>query len=260
MFMTKDDGLTWEMALRSPQGDALAGQGVGAEAANIWRVRVAGSDPNRVYLASTGGVWRSTDAGKTWPDGPVAVGASSPNPVSAVAESFFGAGSVEVRGLAVDPTNQEVVYAGTWSDGIHRSTDGAKNFTKASVGLPDGAGIWDIAISPINPKNLFAAVYYNGVYQSLDAGDTWTPLNAGFDEDTKRQVYSVAVDKGGSPQNLYAGTINGVWSISSSTFGKSSALASTGGNAWVIAAGGLLLAAGLLLAKIRAGDENRTRA
>ncbi|MEO7804357.1 MAG: hypothetical protein ABIS18_08365 [Actinomycetota bacterium] len=260
-FITNNAGSTWEMNLRSADGKPKAGQNKGRSSANIWRVRVATTDANRMYLASTAGVWRSIDGGKTWAgDAPVAVGAASPNPVSSVVGSFFGAGGVEVRGLAVDQTNPDIVYAGTWSDGIHRSVDGAKTFTKTSTGLPEGAGIWDIAVSPINPKNLFAAVYYGGVYQSSDSGQTWSPLNAGFDEDTQRQVYSVAIDKGGSPQNLYAGTINGLWSISSSNFGKSPALASTGTNVWMRVAGVVLLGVGLVIGKMRAGDENRTRA
>lgn len=247
-FKTSDNGATWSMMLRSPAGGRLPL----ASRGNIYKIEIAPSDPNRIYLASTTGMWRSRDGGKTWVGDDTQRVATAPG--SSVDKAFelfpffFGEGSAEVRSVAVDPKDPDVVYAGTWASGVHKSVDGGGAWTSSTNGLPEGAGVWDIAVNPVNPKNLFAALFFHGIYQSSDSGGTWTPFNSGLDADTARQVYTVTVDRGGSPQNLYAGTINGVYRLSSETLGR--ALAATGPPGGVTPIAGLaMILAGLFLSK-----------
>lgn len=238
LFSTTDGGGTWDIKLRSADG-ARIGAGTGL---NLWRVKVAHSNPTRVYAGGGDGVWRSIDGGKTWAgDAPVRVAPG----VNAAAFQ----GLAEVRGLAVDPTNADVVYAGSWGSGVRKSVDGGATYSDFSSGLPAGAGVWDVAVNPRNTKQIMAAIYYFGVYVSNDAGATWTPLNTGFNDDTRQQVYSVAYS-GDSPGYVLAGTIDGVHRISTAVLGG--VLAATGPHRDTSLIGWFLVLAGLgLLRRLR---------
>ncbi|HVE75459.1 MAG TPA: hypothetical protein VND22_01690 [Actinomycetota bacterium] len=207
-FLTSDGGQTWDMMLR--QGNQARTRLTLGTAGNLYKIRIAPSDPARVYLASTTGVWLSTDGGRTWVDGrPRPTGQTAPSSPERV-ESFFGGNpTAEVRGLAVDIKDADIVYSGTWGAGVTKSTDGGRNWAASAKGLPAGAGVWEIAVNPKDPNNLFAALYWHGVYQSNDAGASWQPYNEGFSGDITRQVYSLAMDS--ETQQIYAGTIDGVW-------------------------------------------------
>jgi photosystem II stability/assembly factor-like uncharacterized protein len=135
---------------------------------------VAGTPQNdRLYYIGSagGGVWKSANGGATW--SPV----FEKEPVSAI-----GA-------VAIDPTNQNVVWAGTgeanprndvsYGDGLYKSTDGAKTWKR--VGLQ---GVWSISRIAIDPKdsrhvvvgafgNPFKDSTDRGVYVTFDGGAHW---------------------------------------------------------------------------------------
>jgi photosystem II stability/assembly factor-like uncharacterized protein len=123
-------------------------------------------------MGSTGGgVWRTTDAGKSWENisdgyfggsvGAVAVSLSDPNVL------YVGGGEVTVRGNV------------SYGYGVWRSDDAGKSWTAA--GLPAARHIPRIRIHPANPDLVYAAVLGDlyqpgpdrGVYRSLDGGRTW---------------------------------------------------------------------------------------
>jgi len=135
---------------------------------------VAGTpqDDQLYYLgAAGGGVWRTVNGGATWE--PV----FEKEPVAAV-----GA-------VAIDPTNERVVWAGTgeanprndvsFGNGLYKTTDGAKTWQR--VGL---AGVWSvsrIAIDPHDTRHVVVAAFGDpfkdsndrGVYVTFDGGATW---------------------------------------------------------------------------------------
>ncbi len=132
---------------------------------------VAGQ-PNLFYFGSTGGgVWRTTDGGRTWEN---------------ISDGFFGGsiGSVEVA--ASDPN---VIYAGggeetvrgnvSYGSGIWKSEDAGKSWK--SMGLKSSCHIPRIRIHPVNPDIVYAAVLGDlfkssaerGVFRSRDGGKTW---------------------------------------------------------------------------------------
>lgn len=83
-----------------------------------------------------------------------------------------------------DPTNSNVIYAGT-ETGIFKSEDKGQTFNH--VGL-DGKWIWRIAVDPVDPTIVFAGVKtvtadFKGpwIYRSKDAGRTWEGTSASFD-------------------------------------------------------------------------------
>src|SRR2546421_3582955 len=134
------------------------------------------------YVAfATGGLWKTTNNGTTF------------TPV------FDTYSSGSIGDVAIAPSNPDIIWVGTgeannrqsasFGDGIYKSTDGAKTFTK--MGLEDSQTISRIVIDPKDPNTVYVAVLGHlfgpnkerGVYKTTDGGKTWN--NAKFiDEDT----------------------------------------------------------------------------
>jgi photosystem II stability/assembly factor-like uncharacterized protein len=133
---------------------------------------VAG-DPRTFYFGAVGGgVWKTTNAGRTW--SPI----MDSQPVASI-----GA-------LAVAPSDPSTVYVGSGEadmrsniihgNGMYRSTDAGA--TWARIGLEDSRQIGRILVDPHDAKTLLVAVLghaygpndMRGVYRSTDGGATWT--------------------------------------------------------------------------------------
>lgn len=103
----------------------------------------------------------------------------------------WGVLSGRVRGLAVHPTNPDIVYAGAASGGVWKSIDGGQNWVDKSGEL-NSLTFGAIAIDPSNPDVVFAGTgeyhwilterFYSGdgLYKSTNGGDNWTKVNAEF--------------------------------------------------------------------------------
>jgi hypothetical protein len=131
------------------------------------------TDPNVGWAgAAGGGVWKTTNGGSSW----FAVGDKLTN--------------LSVSTLVVDPTNANVLYAGTGDrgyfhlgalpgDGVHKSTDGGLTWTHlAATDTTDFTETNELALNPMQPSHLYAATL-TGVFRSLDAGASWTKVYAG---------------------------------------------------------------------------------
>ena len=174
MWKSTDGGKTWKKC--------------GLEASrHIPRIRIHPQNPNLVYAAVLGdlyrptadrGVYRSTDGGQNW---------------ELVLFVNNSAGAID---LLIDPFNPAIVYASTWNvrrtpysfssggegSGLWKSTDGGNNWTELSrnKGLPSGIlGIIGIAASPVQRDLLWAIVEADdgGVFRSDDGGETWEKTN-----------------------------------------------------------------------------------
>ncbi|SFD83407.1 WD40/YVTN/BNR-like repeat-containing protein [Spirosoma endophyticum] len=128
--------------------------------------------PNVFYIGvNNGGVWKTTDYGRTW------------IPI------FDDQSTGSIGDVAVAPSNSNVVYVAS-GEGLHRpdlsvgngmykSTDAGKTWTH--LGLSDGQQIGGISIDPTNENRVFAAVLGHpygpnterGVYRTTDGGKTW---------------------------------------------------------------------------------------
>ena len=157
-------------------------------ARHIPRIRIHPNDPNTVYAAVLGdlfkdseerGVYKSTDGGASW---------------ERVLFANDRAGAVD---LVFDPVNPEVLYASTWNvrrtpydfssggpgSALWKSEDGGATWTSLmeQKGMPEGPfGIIGVAVSPVNPDRVWAIMENDngGVYRSDDAGETWTLTNS----------------------------------------------------------------------------------
>jgi photosystem II stability/assembly factor-like uncharacterized protein len=105
--------------------------------------------------------------------------------------------------LAIDPSNSQIVYAGSYGSGVYKSLDGGNTWKPASQGLTN-LYVYSLAIDPNNPFTLYAGTYHGKVYKSMDGGNSWSPSGA----DSMQEgaiVYSIAIDPVVS-SNIYAAT------------------------------------------------------
>lgn len=121
--------------------------------------------------ASSGGVWKTTNAGVTW------------NPI------FDGQTSYSIGCLALDPSDRFTLWVGTgennsqrsvgYGDGLYKSTDGGATFKK--VGLDNSEHIGKIVVHPENSNVVYVAAQGplwkeggdRGLFKTTDGGKTW---------------------------------------------------------------------------------------
>ncbi len=188
--------LTWTITDVSPDQSSFdATDSDGASGGRVNALAVAANGTTFFAASEWGGLFRSTDTGRTW--------AHLPGHVPHV--------TVDVE---VDPTNAQRVYATSLYDGrvaslagINVSTDGGTTWTKPAtatppVGFCDGAvrrdepAAYGISVNPANTQNVVVGTNC-GVAISNDAGANWTfvdptPGDAGADD-----VFDVVVHDGG---------------------------------------------------------------
>jgi photosystem II stability/assembly factor-like uncharacterized protein len=179
VWKTGDGGLYWENV-----SDGFF------KRASVGAIAVSRSDPNVIYVGmgescirgnvSHGdGVYRSTDAGKTW--------------THLGLEDTRNIGQVRVH-----PEDHDTVYVAALGHahgannqrGVYRSRDGGKIW-KRVLYRSDRAGAIDISMDPNNPRILYATIWEavrrphelvsggpgSGIFRSNDAGDTWTEIS-----------------------------------------------------------------------------------
>lgn len=182
-FKSKDGGATWK---ESPE---LKNEAIHA---------MVQSEKNLDLLlaGSVGGIWISYNAGETW------------------ARLDDKSAPKDIDSLAVDPTDTNIMYAGTWWR-PYKSTDGGKTWRLIKNGMIDDSDVFAIDIDPRNADNVFASAC-SGIYYSTNKGEKWAKVQ-GIPSDSRRtraimQHPTVA-------GTVYAGTTEGFWM--SSDNGKS---------------------------------------
>ncbi len=200
VWKTTDFGNTW-----NPIFDDQPTGSVGALA-------VAPSDPNIIYvgsgeglqrpdLATGDGIYKSTDAGKTW----VHLGLRDAQQITAILVDPKDANRVFVaaEGHPYGPNEER---------GVFRSTDGGQTFKKILY-KDENTGAADIVFEPANPQTIYAALWAarvapwevrsgasiylapgdrkamdagSGLYKSTDGGETWKPLTKGLPGGSER--------------------------------------------------------------------------
>ena len=204
VWKTTDAGVSWQ--------NISDGQ---FKTSSVGAIAVAESDPNIVYvgmgehavrgvMSSYGdGVYKSTDAGKTW--------------------VHFGLELTRhIAAIRIDPTNPDIVFVAAQGAmygpgeerGIYKSTDGGKNWKKMLY-VDENTGCADLSMDISNPRILYAAMWDHrrlpwqvrsggkgsGLYKSADGGETWTRLEKGLPKELGKMAIAVS---GANPAKVYA--------------------------------------------------------
>ena len=196
-------------------------------------------DPHVYYMGTTGGVWKTVNAGASW------------EPVSD--EDF---GSAAVGAIAVAPSDPNVVVVGmgespfrntmsSQGDGVYKSTDAGRSWTH--IGFDHVRQIGEIRIHPGDPDiiwvaaqgNTYAAEDDGGIFKSTDGGASWRRV---LEPDNRTTgAVDLALDMG-NPRILYAAMWDNqrtAWDLRSGGPGSGIWRSVDGGESWERLAGGL---------------------
>lgn len=172
----------------------------------VGAIAVSESDPNVIYVgmgehavrgvmtSSGDGVYKSTDAGKTWKH----VGLDK---------------SMHISDVIIHPTNPDIVYVSVQGAlygpsnerGVYRSTNGGATWNKVLF-VSSNSGASSLSMDMNNPRILYASMWQHqrypwtvssggansGLYKSLDGGDTWKKLEEGLPEEFGKSGISVS--------------------------------------------------------------------
>lgn len=175
---------------------SFAGAALDDRGGGVVEIRVAPSDPTRIYMSFQGDVWISRDRGATF----TATGLNYSTRSVGQAEANQNA-VTRYSGpkMAVDPANPDVVYYGTPLVGVWFTLNGGASWTQIpSATLPFGTTVYPgsafvlghagIAFDPTSATTTFSGVivtrtlyipcYGSGVYQTTNGGNSWAELNS----------------------------------------------------------------------------------
>ena len=135
------------------------------------------SNPDILFLGTLGGVYKTTDRGRTWQE--------MRNGFPPVSDNSH---SVQISKFAFAPDNPNVLYAAVGQPRtcqgargeVWRSDDGGETWRMiVKDGLAKDVNLFDLAIDASNAARLLAATN-KGLFRSEDGGETWTPSNEGL--------------------------------------------------------------------------------
>ncbi len=204
VWKSEDYGRTW-----NPIFDQEPTQSIGA-------IAVAASDPNIIYVGSGeglhrpdlsvgDGIYKSTDAGKTW-------------------THLWVKQGEQIPAMAVDPRDANKVFAAVLGHpygpneerGLYRSTDGGQNWDRV-LSKDENTGASDVELDPSNPDVVYASMWEaregpwedgnkfdgpgGGLFKSTDGGTTWNQLTKGLPENLAQIYVAIAPS---DPRRLYA--------------------------------------------------------
>jgi photosystem II stability/assembly factor-like uncharacterized protein len=207
VWKTVNEGVTWEPVFENEAS------------ASIGDIALAPSDPNILWVGtgeanifrssqSGGGIYKSTDAGKTW--------------------ALMGLEETLTIGrIVIHPENPDIVYVAAsgheWTDnperGVYKTTDGGKTWAKIHY-INERTGAVDLVMHPDDPDTLYAAMWQRirlkwndprqlegydqcAIYKTTDAGATWAPVNNGLPEAKYRGRIGIDICRS-QPDVLYA--------------------------------------------------------
>jgi photosystem II stability/assembly factor-like uncharacterized protein len=207
VWKTVNEGTTWEPVFQNAASTAIGDVTVSPSNPDI--VWIGTGEANIFRSSNAGaGIYKSTDAGRTW--------------------THMGlTGTYTIPRIVVHPTNPDIVWVASsgheWTDnperGVYRTTDGGRTWTR-TLFISERTGAIDLAIDPTNPNALYASTWQrvrkkwndprnepdytgSGIHRSTDGGVTWTQINNGLPAARYRGRIGIDVSAT-NPNTLYA--------------------------------------------------------
>lgn len=195
IYKTVDDGISWKNISDGFLKTGTVGSIAVSESNSNIVIAGMGEHPARGVMTSMGdGVYKSTDAGKTWKH----IGLDKTRHISDV---------------IIHPTNPDIIfvaaqgaqYGATAERGIYRSLNGGASWEKVLF-VNNQTGASDLSMDMKNPSILYAAMWQHrrypwvmesggkdsGLYKSTDGGSTWEKMKEGLPTEFGKAGISVS--------------------------------------------------------------------
>ena len=216
VWKSVNDGMTWVPLF------------TGDENNSVGSIAVAPSDPNIIYAGSGeatmrpdlsigDGLYKSTDAGKTW-------------------QHLGLRDGQQLASIVVDPHNPNRLFVAVLGHpygpnaerGIFRSTDGGRTFQKVLY-KNENTGAAQVAFAPSNPNTVYAVLWAardvpavaaglqtakvpgSGLFESTDGGNTWHQIGQGLPTVTEGLGRIRIAIAPGNPNRIYASAGRGIY-------------------------------------------------
>ena len=177
IYKTTDGGVHWQELFDGQPVQSIGSLAIApSDHSIVWAG--TGEAHIRSHISIGQGIYKSTDAGKSW--------------------QLMGLEKTgRIARVVVHPANPDVVlacalgtaYGPQQERGVYRTTDGGTTWTRVLFTTPD-AGCSDLAMSPANPRTLYAGMWQieihtwgrksggpgSGLFKSTDGGVTWKKL------------------------------------------------------------------------------------
>ncbi|HJT97588.1 MAG TPA: hypothetical protein VJ696_04665, partial [Rhodanobacteraceae bacterium] len=205
VWETQDSGRTWQPIFDDQPVGSIGAIAVAPSAPNVVYVG-SGEADMRSDIAQGDGMYKSSDAGKTW-------------------TKIGLADSQQIGRILIDPRDPNVVFVAALGHpygpnaerGVFRSRDGGATWQRV-LGNDEATGAIDLVFAPDDPNTIYAAMWQtrrtpwniyppangpgSGLYKSVDGGSTWTQVRGhGFPDKVGRIGLDVARS---DPRRVYA--------------------------------------------------------
>lgn len=226
VWKTVNEGTTWEPVFQHAASTSIGDVTIAPSDQNIIWVGTGEANIFRSSMAGAG-VYKSTDAGKTW-------------------QHMGLTDTHTIPRIVIHPKKPGIVYAAAsgheWTDnierGVYRSLDGGTHWKKVLF-ISKKAGAIDLVMDPSDPDTLYAATWQrvrkkwndprnekgydgSGIFKTTNGGDTWEAINNGLPKAKYRGRIGIDVCLS-KPNVLYAFIDNyeviGKWPEREDTYG-----------------------------------------
>ncbi|MFC1941405.1 WD40/YVTN/BNR-like repeat-containing protein [Chloroflexota bacterium] len=208
---------------------------------HIYQVVIEPKSPETIYAATEEGIYRTINGGTTWSDFSTGLHTSQIRSLTISRDGVLYAGSMgyglyrcdpasdsvwqqlpalanfgtfwpiwddrplyQYTSLLIHPTDNQIMYLGTFPAGIYKSTDGGTSWRESNVGWTND-GVFCLVFHPDNTDIIYAGTY-NGLNRSLDGGEHWETWDKGWP--AEQWVFDIEFDPH-NPDIMYACSKNG---------------------------------------------------